>query len=53
VWAVFLEMERVEIHAPGQTVIVLGADDTLDGGAVLPGFKLPLRLIFPEQHDHD
>jgi Uma2 family endonuclease len=32
---------------PGQTVQVLSGDDTLDGGAVLPGFKLPLNRVLP------
>jgi Uma2 family endonuclease len=39
--------EAVEVYQPGQGVQVLLADDTLDGGDVLPGFKLPLNRILP------
>lgn len=46
VWAVFPVSQLVEIHAPGQPVLVLRIDDTLDGGSVLPGFQLLLREVF-------
>lgn len=36
----------VEIHVPGEPVKTLGIDDTLDGGAVLPGFTLSIRKLF-------
>ncbi|MEO8606355.1 MAG: Uma2 family endonuclease [Chloroflexota bacterium] len=39
--------EAVEVYQPGQGIQVLSADDTLDGGDVLPGFKLPLNRILP------
>lgn len=37
--------EQVEIYLPGRDPLVLTADDTIDGGAVLPGFKLPVREV--------
>ncbi len=37
--------EQVEVYQPGRTVQILLADDVLDGGAVLPGFRLPLAAI--------
>ncbi len=40
-----LPLEQVEIYQPGQDVIVLSADDTIDGGNVLPGFALPVRDV--------
>lgn len=47
VWVVYSKPTReVRVFAPGQTVIILGEDDVLDGGTVLPGFKLPVRDIF-------
>ena len=42
-----LPSEAVEVYRPDQDVLVLSADDTLDGGDVLPGFKLPLDRILP------
>jgi Uma2 family endonuclease len=49
VWAVLVEEQIVEVYVPGQFVRILGVGDVLDGGAVLPGFALPLRLVFGEQ----
>lgn len=46
VWVVFPLARRVEVYIPGQPVQFLGLDDTLDGGAVLPGFQLAVREIF-------
>lgn len=39
--------EAVEVYEPGQSVRVLTAEDTLEGGDVLPGFTLPLNKILP------
>jgi hypothetical protein len=39
-------MPLVSIFKPGQTVIVLGINDLLDGGDLLPGFSLPLSKVF-------
>jgi len=33
-------------HRPGQATLTLFDDATLDGGDVLPGFTLPLSLLF-------
>jgi Uma2 family endonuclease len=46
VWVVFPISQIVEIHAPDSTVKILGIEDSLDGGDILPGFKLALRDIF-------
>lgn len=37
--------KRVEVHRMGQPVKILLADDTLDGEAVLPGFRLSAQAI--------
>jgi Uma2 family endonuclease len=47
VWLVYPEKRLVEVHTPDEMGI-LTADDTLDGGDVLPGFTLAVREIFPE-----
>lgn len=48
VWVVDGDARTVEVHAPGTPVRVLGEGDALDGGAVLPGFTLPLARLFAE-----
>jgi len=48
VWEVDLKKRTVEVfNAPDQSV-VLTEEDTLDGGDVLPGLKLPVRQVFAE-----
>jgi Uma2 family endonuclease len=46
VWVVKPEAQQIEIHSAGQPVQVLRHDDTLDGGALLPGFALRLDELF-------
>ena len=45
-WIVYPETQEVEIYAPGQPMKIVGIDGTLDGGDVLPGFKLAVKEIF-------
>jgi Uma2 family endonuclease len=37
--------KRVEVYRPAQPLLILGVGDTLDGGDVLPGFKLSVSDI--------
>jgi Uma2 family endonuclease len=46
VWVFYPNLERVVVHTPKGS-FPIEADGILDGGDVLPGFKLPLRDIFP------
>ncbi len=46
VWVMNPGRRSVEIHRSDGPVVTLGEDDTLDGGAVLPGFTCPVRDIF-------
>jgi len=48
VWLVFPEDQEVEVYEPDKDVVNIGIDGILDGGAVLPGFQLPVGKIFPE-----
>jgi Uma2 family endonuclease len=48
VWEIDPDARTVSIYTGADTVRVLGAGDTLDGGAVLPGFTLPLPELFAE-----
>ncbi len=45
-WLVDPEFEFIQVYTPGQSMVQLSADDTLDGGAVLPGFSVALARIF-------
>lgn len=47
VWVVYPATQTVEVYAPGQPGRTLTIKDTLDGGAILPGFSLPVSAIFP------
>jgi Uma2 family endonuclease len=46
VWIVDPIAGRVTVHAPGSGERTLGPDDVLDGGAVLPEFRLPVSALF-------
>ncbi len=48
VWVVDPEKKRVEVYTPGKPADRVGLDDVLDGGDVLPGFRLAVKDIFPE-----
>lgn len=37
--------EQVEVYLQGQEPLVLTADDVIDGGEVLTGFRLPVRDV--------
>jgi Uma2 family endonuclease len=46
VWQVFPKTQTIVVHTP-EDVKTLTIEDTLDGGTVLPGFKLKVSEIFP------
>jgi len=46
VWLVDPSINTVTIYRPGAAPATLGEGDTLDGGEVLPDFRLPLAEIF-------
>lgn len=46
VWAVYPRQERFYVYDTPSQVRRLTRSDTLDGGAVLPGFQLPLTELF-------
>ncbi len=51
VWVVYPPAREVEVYQPGEAVKIVSLDGTLDGGAVLPGFTLAVRDIFPPDED--
>jgi Uma2 family endonuclease len=48
-WEMYPESHSVDVYPPGREKQTVGLDGELDGGDVLPGFKLPVRDIFPEE----
>jgi Uma2 family endonuclease len=46
VWVVDPRRRTVAVHLPEGEPATLSDDQTLDGGAVLPGFRLPVQEIF-------
>ena len=49
VWYGDPETTTVTRYRPGQPPEILGADDTLDGGDLLPGFSVPVWQLFRDQ----
>lgn len=47
VWVVDAEQRRVEVHRVGEPVLIVNEDATLDGGDVLPNFRLAVKDILP------
>ena len=50
VWLIFTgkRSRRIEIHRRDQPVQTLNIDDILDGGDVLPDFKVVVKDLFPK-----
>lgn len=48
VWLVYPRRREVEVYTSPDTMSLVAGDDTLDGGDVLPGFRLPLADIFED-----
>jgi Uma2 family endonuclease len=48
VWVVYPRQALVHVYESFTSVRILTRADTLDGGAVLPGFRLPLAELLPE-----
>ncbi|GAB4521342.1 MAG: Uma2 family endonuclease [Anaerolineae bacterium] len=46
VWLVDPEAKQVEVYTPGEAPRTLYESDTLNGGAVLPGFTLAVKALF-------
>ncbi len=46
VWVLYPDTQEIEVFVPGQPSKSLHIGDTLDGGALLPGFSVPLAEIF-------
>jgi Uma2 family endonuclease len=49
VWVVYPLLEQVHVYESATTIRVLQRGDTLDGGAVLPGFQTSLATWFEDE----
>ena len=46
VWVLNPEDTTVTRYRPGRPSVILGADDILDGGELLPGFSIAVWRLF-------
>ena len=46
VWVIYPHQRKVEVYTGLKTVTILDENDTLDGGTVLPNFRLSLATLF-------
>jgi len=49
VWVVYPEQAEVYIYSTPQQVQVVGIGQELDGGDLLPGFRLPVAVLFEDE----
>lgn len=46
VWVARPIKVQIQVFVPGKPPVTLGIDDVLEGGAVLPGFRVEVRKLF-------
>ncbi len=47
VWVVYPTHRLVYVYESPRQVRILGVADELEGGSVLPGFRIPIASLFP------
>ena len=53
VWVVYPVVRQVYVYNAATDVRILAEQDDLDGGEVIPGFRLPLKRLFEDEPDVD
>jgi Uma2 family endonuclease len=53
VWVVYPVVRQVYVYHSATDVRILAEQDDLDGGEVIPGFRLPLKTLFEDEPDAD
>ena len=48
VWVVYPEQAEVYIYSTPKQIQVVGVGQELDGGDLLPGFRLPVAVLFED-----
>jgi Uma2 family endonuclease len=51
VWVIWPDQAKVYIYDSPTSVHILQVGDDLDGGAVVPGFRLPVATLFEDEPD--
>ena len=51
VWVVYPDQEEVYVYESPRVVRIFGREDTVDGGAVLPGFAMSVAEVFEIEAD--
>ncbi len=51
VWVIFPGTSKVYVYDSPTTVRILQIGDDLDGGSLLPGFRLPLAILFGQEDE--
>ena len=46
VWMVYPKLRRIHVYESADSCKILGINEVLDGGKVIPGFSLPLADLF-------
>ncbi len=46
VWLIYPNLETIHVYDSFKHITVLTKEDVLDGGEVVPGFRLPLTVLF-------
>ena len=49
VWVIYPDQLKVHDHDSLASSRVLDHNQTLEGGAILPGFQMPVKALIPEQ----
>jgi Uma2 family endonuclease len=49
VWIIYPDLRRIDVYESPTVMRILKATDELDGGRVLPGFRLPVAALFEEE----
>jgi Uma2 family endonuclease len=49
VWVIYPEQAEIYIYSTPQQVQVVGIGQELDGGDLLPGFRLPVAVLFEDE----
>ena len=49
VWLIYPNLETIHVYTSWSQIEVVTREQTLDGGAVIPGFRLPLADLFMEE----
>lgn len=48
IWVVYPKRRQVHLYTASREPQILTADDTLNGGEILPGFETPVRALFED-----